>query len=202
MKQQINLFQAGLIEKKAPLHAGMMFGALVFSCMLLLVISFALWWQQRTFDSELVRLNAQQAELAADLQVLTLQNPPRQKDPSLTQRLTQLQGEYAGRKPILAYLDNFNSDKASGFSPLIKGFAQYPLQGVWLTDLRLNSSENKILLAGSALKADLVPAYLQHLGANKVLNEQTFASLKVMRTPENKHQVDFRFESNFGDSDE
>ncbi len=202
MRQQINLYQGGLVDKKVPLHAGVMFGVFVGCALLLLVASVFLAWQQGRLNKEINRLNQEQVELVANLQVLKLQNPPRQKDPLLPQVLKRKQQEFSGRKPLFAYLDNFNSGMATGFSPVIRGFAQYPLKGVWLTGIRLNNAERKVLLVGSALKAELVPAYVQHLGDKKVLKDQSFASLKVTRSSEKTHQVDFRLESDFGVADE
>ena len=202
MKQQINLYQDGLVEKKAPLHAGAIAGILLGCGLLLLSVSIFLAWQQNQMETELEQLNQEQKIALAGLQELKMNNPPREKDPLLTESFKRRQAELAGRKPLLAYLENFEPEKGSGFSTVLKGFAQYPLKGVWLTNIRLNNTERKILLAGSAFKSDLIPAYVQHLGDKKVLSSQTFASLKVQQFKDSKRQVDFRLESDFGVSDE
>ena len=202
MKQQINLYQDALIEKKVVLHAGVMFKTLIGCILILLMTSFFLTWQQGKTDSEISRLTQERAVVVANLQVLKQQHPSRQKNILLTQSLKQKQADLAGRKPLIAYLENFNLSQTAGFSSVVKGLAKYPQKGVWLTGIRLNNVEKKVLLAGSAIQPDLIPTYLQHLGDKKVLKNQTFASLKVTHIKETPRQVDFRLESDFRIADE
>jgi hypothetical protein len=202
MRQQINLYQDVLVAKKVPLHAGIIFSIFIGCGLLLVLASVAINWQQGKLASELSALNRQQTELSARLQLLSVQNPPRQKDPLLVRTLQQKQDELARRQPLLAYLDRFKSGKDNGFSSLVKGLAQNRLQGVWLTGIRLNTLEQKILLAGSAISAELIPAYIEHLGQKQVLKGQTFASLKLSRVQEDARRIDFRLESEFGVTDE
>lgn len=202
MKQQINLYQDVLIEKKVAIQAVAMFKALIGCILILLTVSFFLTWQQGKVDKDIKRLTLERAAVVVNLEVFKKQNPPRQKNILLTQSLKQKQGELAGRKPLLAYLDNFNLGQTIGFSSVIKGFAQYPLKGVWLTGIRLNYKEQKVLLAGSAIQPDLIPAYLQHLGEKNVLKNQTFASLKITHIKQTVRHVDFRIESDFRIADE
>ncbi len=202
MKQQINLYQDVLIEKKVPLNAGAMFKTFIGCGLVLLGTYFFLNWQQRKVDGELIRLTREHAAAIVNLQELKRQHPPRQKNILLNQSLKQSQIDLAGRKPLLAYLENFNLDQTTGFSSVIKGLAEYQLKGVWLTDIRLDNVEQKVLLAGSAIQPDLIPAYLQHLGDKKVLKNQTFASLRVTHMKETARQVEFCLESDFRIADE
>ena len=202
MKQQINLYQAVLIDRKATLHAGTMFQTLVGCFVLLLMTSSFLVWQQATLDKEVARLTQERATVVANLQAIRAQHPPSPNNILLAQSLKKKQGELVERRPLLAYLGNSNLTQTTGFSAVIKGFAQYPLQGVWLTGIRLNNEEQKVLLAGSAIQPELIPTYLQHLGDKNVLKNQMFASLKVTHMKETSRQVDFRLESDFRITDE
>lgn len=202
MKQQINLYQDVLLEKKIPLNTGAISKIFVGCGLVLLVVSFFLNWQQKKVDGELITLTREHDAVVINLQELKQQHPPRQKNLLLSQSLKQKQLDLSGRKPLLAYLENFNLEQTTGFSSVIKGLAQYPLKGIWLTDIRLNNEEQKVLLAGCAIQSDLIPEYLQHLGDKKVLRNQTFASLKVTQMEETAHQVDFRLVSDFRIDDE
>jgi len=202
MRQLINLYQDSLNKTRVPLHAGLMCGIIVSCGLLLSMATVFLFWQQGKIINELSRLRQDQIVVAANLQALKLENPARQSDPLLAQQQKQKQAELVGRKPLLAYLNNSDLGMVTGFSPVIRGFAEYPFRGVWLTGILLNISEHKILLSGTALQPDLIPAYVQHLGENKVLKDQSFASLKVTQTKEKSRQVDFLLESDFGVADE
>ncbi len=202
MRQQINLLQDGLVEKKATLRAGVMGGILAACGCLLLAASLVLFWQRQELKTDLSELNQEQAELLVKVQALKKKNAPRQKDPVLAQELKRKQAELAGLKPMLAHLEHLDFDVSSGFSPLIKGLAQYPLPGVWLSNIHLNRAKHKILLSGSAIRPELIPAYVQHLGEKRVFSAQTFASLTVTRAKEQSRQVDFRLESDFKTADE
>lgn len=202
MKQQINLFQDVLIERKPPLHAGLMTG-IFFACLVsLMITTFTLRWQQGQSDGELAELKVDRARLAAELQLLRMQNPQRGKDPLIAKKLETMRAELAGRRPLLTYFERFDPGMARGFSPVIEGLARYPLRGVWLTGINLNTVDQQIQLAGSATRADLIPTYLHQLGEKKVFRGRTFASLKLARIDESARQVDFRLESEFGVADE
>lgn len=202
MKQQINLYQDVLVEKKPPLHVGMMARVLGGSILALLLVSVLLGWQQGKRDDELAKIKEERTQLVAKLHLFRMQNPPRQEDPNLTRKLEEMRLELAGRSPILEYFEQFEPEMALGFAPVIEGLARFPLKGVWLTGISLNTLDRQILLAGSATRAELIPTYLHHLGKKQVLKGQTFASLKLVRLKERARQVDFRLESNFGVADE
>lgn len=202
MRQQINLYQDALIEKRPPLHAGIMLAAIAGCIVLLVLVSILLYWQQAGVNAELAAIKKEHSRLTDELQRLKQQRPPRQKDPRIAQELEILKAELAGRKPLLAHLARIEPEMVQGFSSLIKGLARYPLQGIWLTRISLNLVERQVLLAGSATRADLIPTYLHHLGEKEVLKGQTFASLKLSRLKETSSQIDFRLESDFGVADE
>jgi hypothetical protein len=50
-------------------------------------------------------------------------------------------------------------------------------------------------LAGTALRPEQVPAYLQYLGQKGVFNGQVFSRLKLARLKERPGEVDFSLES-------
>lgn len=202
MRQQVNLFQDVLLEKKPPLQARIILAAVSLCLVVLLVLSLFLAWQQRSFEANRSELQVTLQQKAAEIQTLHQQYPSRKSDPRVASDLEQLKQELKGRKPLLDYLDRIEPGRTKGFSPVIEGFARYPYKGVWLTGMRFNALEQQVLLAGSAIRSELVPGYLKHLGDKQVLRGQNFASLKLVRLKESARQVDFRLESEFGAADE
>ena len=66
-----------------------------------------------------------------------------------------------------------------------KGFIQKDVSKgfpVWLTRVEFSEGSGELSLAGRALRADLVPAYLARLRADPSLRKQQFAQLEVTRT--------------------
>jgi MSHA biogenesis protein MshI len=53
--------------------------------------------------------------------------------------------------------------------------------GVWLTDIAIDGSSRRIELAGASIGAELVPEYLERLGSDAALAEQTFERLEIER---------------------
>ncbi|WP_020675467.1 PilN domain-containing protein [Geopsychrobacter electrodiphilus] len=201
MRQEINLYQDSLRDKKIPLSAGAMVFIVGLTLMAMLVILVGMRWQQKNLFAELAVLKAQHTKLSSEVQMFKTNTPPRSKNPQLEVELAQLRLELAGRKPLLDYFANTDSAPAHGFSPLLEGLARYPFDGVWLTQITLNTLKKQVNLAGSATRAELVPAYLRYLGEKQVFIGQSFASMKLTRLKENLHQVDFRLETEFGASD-
>lgn len=202
MRQQINLCQDVLFEKKLPLNARLILGILGSVVAIFYCVSVLFMWQQSNREAAISSLQKEKTRLSAGLQVYRLQNPPKQKDPQVARELEQMRSELAGRKPLLDYFDRIQPGMSRGFSPVIDGLARNTYKGVWLTHIVLNSADQKILLAGSAARAELIPAYLQYLSDNQVLQGQNFASLTLERLEEKANQVNFRLESEFGDADE
>lgn len=200
MRQQINLFQDVLVERKPPLNAVVCLGIFVLSLLLVLASSLFINWLSGQEEAQLARLQETRTQLAADLQTLKLQYPPRQKDPLVARELERLQKEHSGRQTLLAYLDQVKPGRTDGFSSLVEGLARYPLRGVWLTDINFDRKVQKVQLAGSATHAELVPAYLKHLGDKQVLAGQTFARLNLARIKESGNQVNFSLVSEYGET--
>lgn len=200
MRQQINLYQESLIDRKPPLHGGLC-AAIVGACVVLILASaFYLSWLEGQRKEQLVALEQSRTQLEADLQALKLQFPPRQKNPEVERELNRLQAELAGRQTLLTYFDQLAPGRTDGFSPVVEGLARYPYPGVWLTGIWLDRDEQRVRLAGSATRAELVPAFLKHLGVKKVLAGQTFARLTLSRLKETANRVDFRLESEYGEA--
>ncbi len=202
MKQQVNLYQAGLKVSNPPLHARMLLQIVVASIFLLVFVSCFMAWKQDSLLKKYQELLNKQQNLTTELEKFRASHPPAKNNPLLDQQLTKLRSKLEGRRVLLGYLATVDYELSEGFFAVIEGLAKSPFKGVWLTGIKINKVDHQILLTGSATRADLIPAYLQHLRRKKIFAGRTFARLQLKRLEERARQVDFSLESEFGLADE
>ena len=202
MKQQINLYQDVLLEKKPPLNSAFCVKLFCGALLLLISASFVLGWQERERQTWLAEEIKLKATLAKELEVLKKENPPRLKNPKVDQELRQLLAERAGRERLIDFFDSTKPSQNEGFSAVLDGLARHPFPGVWLSLISLDHRAKRVALGGSALRADQVPSYLDHLGEKEVLKGQTFARLSMERVESTGKKINFRLESTYGAADE
>jgi Tfp pilus assembly protein PilN len=66
-----------------------------------------------------------------------------------------------------------------GFAARLRGFAQAPVEGVWLTQIRIDHAGGGIAIEGCALDAALVPAWISGLKRAPLLAETAFAAIDL-----------------------
>ncbi len=132
-------------------------------------------------------------EQAAQQRIVDLQQsyPTRAYSESLAHQVMQLRAEKAARLPLLTLLVDHSPDQFAGFSEHLRGLAREDLAGVWLRDIALADGGHSLVLQGSALRAELVPRYVQRLSRQAPFAGLEFASLVMSRSEERKEAVDF-----------
>ncbi len=191
MTQQINLYQSAVFIKTSFLSARrLLLAVTVFVVFLLLGYGVARWQLWRT-AGHLADLAVQ--EQAAQQRIVDLQQnyPVRTYSEILSRQVAQLRIEKASRLPLLTLLADHSPDEFSGFSEHLQGLAREDLAGVWLRDLVLADGGHSLVLQGSALRAELVPRYVQRLSRQPSFAGLEFASLVMSRSEERKDAVDF-----------
>jgi Tfp pilus assembly protein PilN len=66
-----------------------------------------------------------------------------------------------------------------GFAARLRGFAQAPVDGVWLTQIRIDHAGGGLAVEGRALDAALVPAWISGLKRVPLLAETAFAAIDL-----------------------
>jgi hypothetical protein len=195
MRQQINLYQAVLIDKQEPLQARQ--AGLIMLLFLVLLLSLYLlgYWRGSGFKKNLINLKQQQSEKIVAVAALGQKFPERQKNALLEEEISQIRTALEGQKQILGYFAARDQGGNGKILDVLEGLARHKQQGVWLRRILLDASGQKITLSGSALKPEQVPRYLQSLGHEGVLAGQVFAHLKLTHIEERPGQVDFSLES-------
>lgn len=191
MTQQINLYQSAVIIKSSPLAARRLLPAVVVCVGLLLLGYGAACWQLWRMEGHLADVRAQ--EQAAQERVVDLRQSyaTREYSEALARQVAQLKAEKAVRLPLLTLLVDHSPDEFPGFSECLRGLAREDLDGVWLRDIALAEGGHSLVLQGSALRAELVPRYVQRLSRQASFAGLEFASLVMSRSEERKEAVDF-----------
>jgi len=70
-----------------------------------------------------------------------------------------------------------------GYAEALRALARQRLDGVWLTSITLAGESGDLSLAGKALRADLVPQYIDRLTKDPAMQGRQFSTLAIERQP-------------------
>ena len=195
MRQQVNLYQAALIDKPELLPLRHVGSILLLFTILLVFLSVLGYWQMHSAEQRLVELQKQQTDKVAQISTLEQQYPERQKNALLEEEIERTKDLLNGQKQLLGYFSVREEGGNGDILQVIEGLARHRQHGVWLRRIQLDGSGRKVALAGSAKRPEQVPRYLQFLGEKGVLAGQVFSQLKLTRLQEQPGKVDFSLES-------
>lgn len=80
---------------------------------------------------------------------------------------------------VLEFVQGTQLGDTLGFSRHLRSLARLHLDGIWLNHIRLSALGDSTRLEGTALRADLVPAYLQFLAAEPPFAAQRFRRFQI-----------------------
>ncbi|MDX1609663.1 MAG: hypothetical protein R3225_06025 [Halofilum sp. (in: g-proteobacteria)] len=199
--QQINLYQEQFHERRDPLDARHLAGAL-----LLLLIALAAWsgWLYQRADTTAARLAvAEQRRDRAEQQVLALraQVERSQDQQSGTEDASgRLRRELAAKRRMLDYLETGPMARRDGFSAHLAGLSRRVVDDLWFHRIVYQHGGQKLRFEGHALKAGDVPRMIAALGEEPVYAGHAFRSLVIERPEEADWRVDFVLASDAPDN--
>lgn len=179
MKQQINLYQVQYRAKTRMFPAWFMLQATAAVIIgMMLMYAFA---QQRIggIEQELA-IVARQESVALDRlenigplikQVTGEKNWSEQLDDSLRM--------LAERQAVLNLIQGSTLGDTRGFSRHMRSLARQDIDGLWLTHIVLSALGDKTRLEGKAIRAELIPLYVQGLTSEAPFAEQRFQRFQI-----------------------
>ena len=189
--QQINLYQPAVFIKTSPFVARrLLLAGAIWLGILLLGYGVAHWRLWRV-EGQLAELDARQQTARQHIAELQQQYPVTSPAVELADQLEQLRAAKAARVPLLSLLADQSPDDFPGFSEHLQGLAREDLAGVWLRVIVLSGGGQSLVLEGSALRAELVPRYVQRLSRQPAFAGLEFARLVMSRSEEREDAVDF-----------
>ena len=181
MSQQINLFNPVFLKQKKAFNFANMLQAIAIVCALQLVLlgygRFVLLKLQRDAVSGQVALDAKQAELNKTLESFQ----PRQRDTRLAAEIAQASADIAALKRVEMVLTQGSLGNTEGYSEYFRVFARQNVSGLWLLRVSIIGAGLDMSLHGRAMQAALIPAYIQRLTGERVMQGTSFAELQIER---------------------
>ena len=184
MSQQINLlnplFRRQRFSFTSP--AAMLYGIGFVAALGLAVAAYqsirlrAIETQAKAVAHSLKDLQAQQEALGAKSAV-------RKPDPNLETRVLDLNTQVKVRQEIIGALKGGSVGMTAGFSEYMRAFSRQHVEGVWLTAFDIAAGGSDLTIAGRALSADLIPAYLQRLNKEAPMQGRRLASVTINQAP-------------------
>lgn len=151
-------------------------------------------WQATTAQTrqqELATVRADVARADQALQAFRRANPDVADNSELTTAIERLQQQRSVRQQLLANLQRSAGQRGVSYFGFMEALASQRLDGVWLTgfglDNRPGTDRLRVMLAGEAERAELLPHYLDRLRTSRPGGEDlvglTFNNLDLQRLP-------------------
>ncbi len=110
-------------------------------------------------------------------------------DESWEERLEEARRSLRDQQLVLGMVRDSSLGDIQGFSHHLKALARQDSDGLWLSYIRLSSLGDNTVLEGQALRADMVPAYLQGLAEEPPFATQRFNQFQIERPEDESGDV-------------
>lgn len=185
MSQQINLFNPIFLKQKKYFSAVAMLQALALLIFGSLMVAAYATYQVSALTKEAALSAAQLQAAQAQLAKVRAEYAPRQKSQALEQQIVKFETDIQSYKQVFDILEKGDFGNTKGYSAYLAAFARQIVDGVWLTGLSLVGAGNEIEVRGRALRPEQIPAYINNLKREPVMQGKSFANLE-MQVPDTK----------------
>lgn len=190
MRQQINLLQDELRERKPVLPAIQLVLASAAAIAVMALVAFWMDHRLQAPRAELAWLDADiQARSAAVAQLAT-RLEAHKPDPALALEARRLEERLDHLRRITAI--TIAPGAGQRLSAYLEGLGRQRPEGLWLTRIVVANGGADVALGGSALEPGLLPAYLESLGTEQAFTGLTFGNLVIERSATEPRRLDFR----------
>lgn len=183
MSQQINLFNPIFMKQRKYFSLLTMLQALgMIAAGSLLFYGYALYQVNQLAGQaaeSTKRHDAEQARLAR----LAAEFSPQHANQLLQGEAQQLEKVFAEQTVLIEALKSGVVGNTTGYSEYMRAFARQVVPGLWLTGFRVAGDAAHISLKGHVTSPELLPAYIQKLGREPIMQGRNFSNLK-MQQPE------------------
>jgi hypothetical protein len=179
MQQQINFYQDRFrFARKIFGAKTLLIGSGVIMLAMLVTYVFALN-KLSNVSSQLQIVSGQEKAAVERLQNLRPTIAGVSGEKNLSERLEDATHLLREKELVLSLVRGSTLGDARGFSRYLRSLANRDTDGLWLTHISLSGLGDKTQLQGQALRAELVPAYLQSLAEEPPFAEQRFHQFQI-----------------------
>ncbi len=193
MSQQINLFNPVFLTQKKYFSVMTMLQALG-----LIVLGSALFYAYALYqvaqlssqaDQMSKRYAAEQERLVSSSSEFSAQRSAE----TLDEELKRLEAQAAEQEKMLNLLKSGALGNTEGYSEYMRAFARQSVNGLWLTAFDISGDGAQMSLSGAALNPQLVPAYIQRLGRERIMHGKVFATLQMQQPKQEPNKAAPRY---------
>ena len=181
MSQQINLFSPVFLKKrKIPYSAAIMLRALGFIAALGVLAYGYLAYQTDALTKQAAETDNKLSEEQARLNKITSELPPQQPSAQLEKEIKNTAAQLKARQEMVDALKHGGPiGSTEGFSEYMRAFARQSIDGLWLTGFDIVGTGSEMVITGRTVRAELVPAFVQRLSREPVMQGRQFAYLRI-----------------------
>jgi Tfp pilus assembly protein PilN len=182
MSQQINLYSP-IFRKQTKIFSAMT----MVQGLGLIVLVIAVFYYYVAAQSSLLELRVGESgqRLKSELERVKLygaRESSAERLKVLAERKKVLEQTLTSQSQALDALKAGAFGRSEGYSATLRALARVSVEGVWLTRVDFAAGSGELSVSGRAVRAELVPAYLQRLRADRALRGQSFALLELNRS--------------------
>ena len=182
MSQQINLFNPIFMKQRKYFSLLAMLQALAMiiagSLMFYGYAVYQVGQLNRQAEENSKRYNAEQIRLARYM----VEFSPQKANQLLKDTVQNLERQVADQNELIETLKSGAVGNTTGYSEYMRAFARQVVQGLWLTGFKVTGDAARISLSGGVTNPELLPAYIQRLGKESVMQGKTFSTLKMQQS--------------------
>ncbi len=179
MSQQINLFNPIFLRQKKHFSAVTMVQALGVIVLAVLGLYLYSLFEFRGLKQESIKVMAQLTTTQQQLAKVTAEYAPRKKSPAQEEALKKAQAELDALQLAMTRLKQDEFGDRKGYSEYLRAFARQIVNGLWLTGFSIRGAGSAIGIQGRTLQPESVPAYMNRLKQETVLQGKSFATLEM-----------------------
>jgi hypothetical protein len=182
MSQQINLFNPIFMKQRKYFSLLAMLQALgLIIAGSLVFYGYAIYQvgqlKQQSEEST-KRYSAEQLRLARYM----AEYSPQQANQLLQDEVRLLEKQTTEQKEIIETLKSGAVGNTTGYSEYMRAFSRQVVQGLWLTGFKVTGDAAQISLSGGVVNPELLPAYIQRLSRERIMQGKTFSTLKMQQS--------------------
>jgi cell division protein FtsL len=130
------------------------------------------------------RYNAEQQRLARYVSEFS----PQQSNQLLQDEVQHLEKQTAEQNETIETLKSGAVGNTTGYSEYMRAFSRQVVQGLWLMGFKVTGDAAQISLSGGVVNPELLPAYIQRLGRERIMQGKTFSTLKMQQSKPAENQ--------------
>jgi hypothetical protein len=181
MSQQINLFSPIFMKQRKYFSLLAMLQALgMIIAGSLLFYGYAIYQvgQLHKQSAESTkRHNAEQARLAR----YAAEFSPQQANQALQDEVQRMEKRVTDQAELIETIKSGAVGNTTGYSEYMRAFSRQIVQGLWLTGFKVTGDAAQISLSGAVINPELLPAYIQRLGKESIMQGKTFSTLQMQQ---------------------